>query len=112
MFATLLVAIVLSTILIIISRLFGPHRPNRAKRLPYESGMEPVGSARDRQSIHFYLVAMSFIIFDVEAMLLFPWAILLQDELRLFGLAVMGIFMLILAVGLLWELKKGTLDWD
>jgi len=85
---------------IILSRLLGPRRPNPEKLSPYECGMVPVGTARERFSVKFYLVAMFFIIFDMEIVFLYPWAVVFQ-EFKLFGLGAMGTFLVILLVGYL-----------
>jgi NADH-quinone oxidoreductase subunit A len=108
----LVVAILLSIVLIMVSRYLGPRRPNVVKSSPYESGMTPVGTTRERFGVHYYMVAMSFIIFDVEVVFMYPWALLLQRELGWYGLVMMGIFFFILVVGLIWEIKKGAIQWD
>ncbi|MDZ7715381.1 MAG: NADH-quinone oxidoreductase subunit A [Balneolaceae bacterium] len=105
------VAILLAALLMALSRVLGPYRPNKNKLMPYESGMDPVGEARERYSISFYLVAMSFIVFDLEVVFVYPWAVQYLD----FGpgtLVSMTIFILELFVGLVYLIKKGTLDWD
>ena len=96
---------------ILLSALLGPRRPTAEKLSPYECGVEPVGSARDRFSVKFYLVAMLFIIFDMEIVFLYPWAVVYK-ELKAFGLAAMGTFLLILLVGFFYVWKKGGLEWD
>ena len=96
---------------IVISALLGPHRPTPEKLSPYECGVEPVGTARQPFSVKFYLVAMLFIIFDMETVFLYPWAVVYR-ELKAFGLAAMGTFLLILLVGFVYVWKKGGLEWD
>ena len=96
---------------IVVSAVLGPRRPDPEKLSPYECGMEPVGSARERFSVKFYLVAMLFIIFDMEIVFLYPWAVVFQ-QLRLFGLVAMGTFLLVLLVGYFYVWKKGGLEWD
>ena len=96
---------------VLLSSLLGPRRPNPEKLSPYECGVEPVGTARDRISVKFYLVAMLFIIFDMEIVFLYPWAVVFQ-QLRLFGLMAMGSFLLVLLVGYFYVWKKGGLEWD
>ncbi len=96
---------------IVLSALLGPRRPTSEKLSPYECGVEPVGTARDRFSVKFYLVAMLFIIFDMEIVFLYPWAVVYK-QLRVFGLASMGTFLLILLVGFFYVWKKGGLEWD
>lgn len=96
---------------IVLSALLGPRRPNAEKLSPYECGVEPVGTARERFSVKFYLVAMLFIVFDMEIVFLYPWAVVYK-QLKLFGLVSMGTFLLILLVGYLYVWKKGGLEWD
>ncbi len=105
------VAIVLAILLMSLSRFLGPYRPNKVKLGPYESGMDPVGEADDRYSINYYLVAMAFIVFDIEIIFVFPWAVQYLDA-GWASLISMMIFILELLVGLIYLLKKGTLDWD
>ena len=82
-----------------------------AKMLPYECGITPTGSARDRFHTRFYLVAMLFIVFDIEIVFLYPWAVVFK-QLGLFGLIEMAIFLLILVLGLVYVWGKGALEWD
>lgn len=105
------IAIVLAVLLMTISRIFGPYRPNQTKLNPYESGMDPVGEASERYSISFYLVAMEFIVFDLEVIFLYPWAVRYL-ELGPGAFFSMVFFITVLFIGLLYTLKKGTLDWD
>ena len=107
----LLLAIGFAVATVAASRLVGPHKPTREKNMPYECGIEPVGSAHERFSVKFYLVAMLFIIFDIEAVFLYPWAVVFK-ELRLFGLIEMLVFILLLLVGYAYIWKKGALEWD
>jgi NADH-quinone oxidoreductase subunit A len=104
------VALALAGGIVVLSQLLGRHRYSRAKFQPYECGMAPVGDARERFSVKFYLVAMLFILFDVEAVFLYPWAILLK-ELRLFGFFEMLIYIVIVLAGFFYIWKKGVLDW-
>jgi NADH-quinone oxidoreductase subunit A len=85
-------------------------RPTAAKDLPYESGIVPRQTARRRLSVSFYLTAMLFIIFDVEAIFIYPWAVILH-ALRWFGIAEMAVFVAILLVALIYVWKKGALEW-
>ena len=94
-----------------INRWIGPKRPNEEKLSTYESGMEPVKSARERFSIKFYLVAMLFIIFDIEIVFMYPWAVQFR-ELGMAGFVEMLVFIAILLVGYVYILKKGALRWD
>lgn len=105
------VALILALLLMSLSRLLGPYRPNTSKLNPYESGMDPVGEARDRYSVSFYLVAMEFIVFDLEVVFVYPWAVRYL-ELGFGTFIAMMIFITVLLVGLVYTLKKGTLDWD
>lgn len=105
------IALFIALLLMFLSRYLGPHRPNHTKLNPYESGMDPVGDARDRYSITFYLVAMEFIVFDLEVVFIYPWAVRYLD-LGIGTFISMVVFIVILLIGLLYTLKKGTLDWD
>ncbi len=96
---------------IILSTVIGQKKPSAVKMQPYECGIEPVGSARERFSIKFYLIAMLFILFDIEAVFLYPWAILFK-RLGVFGLVEMGVFIVILFVGYIYVWKKGALEWE
>ena len=90
--------------------LIHPSKYNKVKLEPYECGIEPETDARDRYSVRYYLVAMLFVIFDVETVFLFPWAVIV-DELALFGLIEMIVFLAILVTGYAYAWKKGALDW-
>jgi|SRR6056297_179081 len=105
------VAFVLALVLMSLSRILGPYRPNTNKLSPYESGMDPVGEAKERYSIAFYLVAMEFIVFDLEVVFIYPWAVRFM-ELGTGTFIAMTIFIVVLFIGLFYTLKKGTLDWD
>lgn len=113
----LLVAIFLAGALTLVSVLVGWRRPSRAKQQAYECGMEPTGDARAPFSVKFYLVAMVFILFDVEAIFLYPWAYIFRDmvkqshSLGVYGFVEMMIYIGILLVGYLYLWKKGALDW-
>jgi len=100
----------LASAIVVLSWLIGQHKPGRSKMSPYECGMQPVGDARGRFSVKFYLVAMLFILFDVEAVFLYPWAVVLRD-LKMFGFWEMLVYIAILLVGLFYVWKKGVLDW-
>jgi NADH-quinone oxidoreductase subunit A len=97
--------------MVVASHFMGPLRPTTTKGAPYESGMIPLGSARERFSVKFYLVAMLFILFDVEAVFLYPWAVLLK-ELKMFGFWEMLVYIGIVMVGLFYVWNKGVLDWS
>lgn len=96
---------------LVLPRIFAIRRPSSVKLEPYESGMQPVGTARERFSIQFYLVAMLFLLFDVEAIFLFPWAVVYRD-LGIFGFVEMLIFILIVLAGFVYVWKKGALEWE
>jgi NADH-quinone oxidoreductase subunit A len=96
---------------IILSTILGPRRPNPEKLSPYECGIVPVGTARQRFSVRFYLVAMLFIIFDMEIVFLYPWAVV-QREFKLYGLVSMGTFLVVLLVGYFYAWRKGGLEWE
>ncbi len=98
------------------AELLGPRRGNLIKQAAYESGMDPVGTARERYSVKFYLVAMIFIVFDVEIVFMYPWAVSFHEFIDAgvaFGaLAVVCLFVIILGIGLLYDIKKGGLEFD
>ena len=94
-----------------LSKWIGPWRPNKSKLSTYESGMAPVGSTRERVSVKYYMVAMLFIVFDIEIVFLYPWAVSFM-KLGPFALVEMLLFVALLFVGYLYALKKGALEWD
>ncbi len=96
--------------IVTLSWIIGYRKPTRAKLSPYECGMTPVGDSRERFSVKFYLVAMLFIIFDVEAVFLYPWAIILR-QLKMFGFWEMLVYIATVLVGFFYIWKKGVLDW-
>lgn len=104
------VAIVLSTIMVCLPLFLAKHRPDNEKLASYECGFEPFGDTRGKFDVKFYLVAILFIIFDIEIMFLFPWAITL-GKIGLYGFWSMMVFLFILTVGFVYEWKKGALDW-
>jgi NADH-quinone oxidoreductase subunit A len=93
-----------------VARLIRPQTGGKGKLMPYECGVDPESDARQRYAIRYYVVAILFVIFDVETIFLFPWAIIYR-KLALFGLAEMLVFLGILIVGYVWIIKKGALDW-
>jgi len=109
-FLFILVAIGFAIFTLMVSRLVHSSSYNKVKLEPYECGIEPETDARDRYSVRYYLVAMLFVIFDVETVFMFPWAVVM-DELLLFGLIEMLIFLFILVVGYVYAWRKGALDW-
>jgi len=110
----MIVAAVISGGMVGASYLLGPKKPNRYKQTSYECGITPVGSARERFPIKFYLIAMLFIIFDIETIFLYPWAVIFKGSggAKLFLFGEMAVFVAILFVGYFYILGKGALDWD
>ena len=112
----LALALGLALTLLLAQYFLGPHRRNRIKEGAYESGMDPMGTARQRFSVKFYLVAMIFIVFDVEVVFLYPWAVSFREFLSAGAgmgvLSVVTVFIIVLAVGLLYDIKKGGLEFD
>ncbi|KXK49942.1 MAG: NADH-quinone oxidoreductase subunit A [Chloroflexi bacterium] len=107
----IVMAVALTFIILVISRIFGPYRPTSRKNAPYESGMKPIGPGTRRMPVKFYLVAVLFILFDIEVIFFLPYAVVLRD-LGIYGLVTMGLFLFILTVGLVYEWKKGALEWE
>src|SRR5579862_859714 len=105
-----LVAMGLAGLILTASSLIGRHLPSRVKAQPYECGITPTGDAREPVSVKFYLVAMVFILFDVEAIFLYPWAFIFRD-LHWFGFVEMLMYIVILLAGYIYLWKKGALDW-
>ncbi len=110
--------VALSAVLMVaLSHLFSSTRPTAAKSLPYESGMTPLGTARERYDVKFYLVAVLFIVFDIEVVFMMPWAVAFRS-LDLLGLGTLGaliemaVFVLILVVGYVYVWKRGALEWN
>lgn len=95
----------------VLTHIVSPYKPTPAKLDPYESGMIPLGNTRERFSVKFYVVAILFIIFDIETIFLVPWSVLFRD-LGVFGFVEMLIFMAVLLVGYVYIWKKGALEWD
>jgi NADH-quinone oxidoreductase subunit A len=93
------------------SSLIGIKKPSAVKLAPYECGCEPVGTARERFSVKYYVVAMLFILFDIEAVFMYPWAIIYK-RLGMFGIMEMAVFIVILFVGYIYVWKKGALEWE
>lgn len=97
--------------MVVLSEVVSPTKRTIVKASPYESGIEPLGTTRERFSVKFYVVAILFIVFDVETVFLVPWAVVMR-EVGLAGFAAAAIFIFILTVGLIYEWKKGALEWD
>ncbi len=119
-FVPLAVIIVISIgfgfLIVALGHLFGPRRTSERKQMPYESGMTPIGPGQRRVPVKFYLVAVLFILFDIEIIFIIPWAVILktfvQNNSGLFALIEMLVFIVILLVGLLYAWKKGALEWE
>lgn len=107
----LIVALGLGSVMILAGSLLGPKRPDSEKLSPYECGFEAFEDSRMKFDVRYYLVAILFIIFDLEIAFLFPWAVVL-DQIGLFGFLAMVIFLAILVVGFIYEWKKGALEWE
>jgi len=120
-------AVVVAATMIVGSHFLGPRRPTEVKERPYESGMPPLGTAHERFSVKFYLVAMLFIVFDIETVFMIPWAAYYRQlscavplvggacptgQISFFGLGEMLVFMAILFAGFAYVWKKGALQWD
>jgi NADH-quinone oxidoreductase subunit A len=105
-----------AVMMLALSHFAGPRRPTEIKGTPYESGMPPLGNARERFSVKFYLVAMLFIVFDIETVFLFPWASVFKGGAAGvstgFLLVEMIVFLVILAIGYVYVWKRGALQWD
>jgi len=111
----LVVAVVLAGTLVGLSWILGPKKPSAAKLAPYECGVTPVGSARERFPVKFYLIAMLFIVFDIETVFLYPWAVTYKGvphAMQMFELAEMILFIIILFVGYIYVWKKGAFEWE
>ena len=105
------VSTLLAVLIIALGHLFGPRRPTPRKASPYESGMSPFGPGTRRLPVRFYLVAVLFILFDIEVVFFLPWAVVFR-QLGLFGLLEMFVFIGILLVGYVYAWKKGALEWE
>ena len=105
-----IIAVGLAAVLIVLSYVLGKRVRNKIKDTPYESGITPTGDARGRFSVKFYLVAMLFILFDIEAIFLYPWAVVYR-ELKMFGFIEMLVFVVLILSGFFYIWKKGALDW-
>jgi len=114
-YVAIAVIVVLATLIALIAiglgTLFGPKKPSLAKSIPYESGIVPIGEGTRRMPVRFYLIAVLFILFDIEVVFFLPWAIVFR-QLGLFGLVEMFIFIVILLVGYVYAWKKGALEWE
>lgn len=106
----IIIGVIAGVVFANINRFLGPRRPTEEKLSTYESGMEPVRTARERFSVKFYLVAMLFIVFDIEIVFLYPWAVVFR-QLAPAGIIAMIFFLVILVIGLVYEWRKGGMDW-
>ncbi|MCX7627694.1 MAG: NADH-quinone oxidoreductase subunit A [Methylophilaceae bacterium] len=107
----ILVGLTVGVVPIALGKILAPHRPDSEKNSPYECGFEAFEDARMKFDVRYYLVAILFILFDLEIAFLFPWAVVL-DEIGLFGFVAMLVFLGILIVGFIYEWKKGALEWE
>jgi len=110
-FVLVTVVTIMALGMLALSYLLGRKKQTPRKLMPYECGIEPETDARERFPVKFYLVALMFIVFDIEVVFLYPWAVIYR-QLALFGLIEMGIFILILMCGYVYILKKGALKWE
>lgn len=110
-FFLIALAVSFGVVSIVVSNFIGPKRPNKIKESAYESGMDPIGTAHERFSVKYYLVAMLFVVFDIEVVFMYPWAVQFRS-LGLFALIEMLIFMALLFAGYYYIIKKGALEWD
>ena len=107
----IVLAVILGLTLLGLANLLGPRRPNEAKSQPFEFGSRPSGLARERFDVRFYVVALLFVVFDIEAVFIYPWAVQVR-ELGWTGYATMAVFAATLVAGLAYVWKKGALDWE
>lgn len=103
-------ALLFPVVTLVFAKLVRPENPFKTKLMPYECGIDPVDNARGRYTVRFYIVAILFVVFDVETIFLFPWAVQFR-ALRLFGFVEMLVFLAILVAGYVWIWKKGALEW-
>jgi NADH-quinone oxidoreductase subunit A len=114
-FLVIIFAIIFALTTVFASEIFGPKRPSKEKLSTYESGMKPVGTTHERMSVKYYLVAMFFIIFDIEVIFVYPWAVQFKKLFSQYGLSVfisMLVFLVVLELGYLYAYKKGGFKWD
>jgi NADH-quinone oxidoreductase subunit A len=114
-FLVILTALIFAVVTVFSSEIFGPKRPSPDKLSTYESGMKPIGSTNERVSVKYYLVAMFFIIFDLEVIFIYPWAVQFKKLFGEIGISVfvsMFIFLVVLELGYLYAYKKGGFKWD
>lgn len=109
--AFVLVTALVGAIAIVLGALFGPKKKTATKMIPYESGMNPIGPGTRRMPVRFYLIAVLFILFDLEVVFFLPWAIVFR-ELGWYGMLAMAVFNIPIIIGFVYEWKKGGLEWD
>jgi NADH-quinone oxidoreductase subunit A len=109
-FIFVLIIVIAMPAALIFAKLVRPSKPNANKSMAYECGVDPIGDSRGRYTVRFYIVAILFVVFDVETIFLFPWAVQYK-QLGLFGLVEMMVFLGILIAGYVWVWKKGALEW-
>jgi NADH-quinone oxidoreductase subunit A len=109
-FIFMVVALAIPVVTLAVAKLIRPAQPEKIKLMPYECGIDPVDNARQRYTVRFYIIAILFVVFDVETIFLFPWAVQFK-ALHIFGLVEMLVFLGILIVGYVWIWKKGALEW-
>jgi|SRR5579863_4986394 NADH-quinone oxidoreductase subunit A len=107
----IVVALLLASIFTFVGMLVGPRKRDAVKAMPFESGFPSQGAQFRRYSVRFYMVALAFLIFDVEIVFFYPWAVRFR-EFGFYGFGVMGVFFLILLLGLVYDWKKGALEWE
>lgn len=111
-----ILSVIFGFLIIALGHLFGPRRTTERKLMPYESGMTPIGPGTRRIPVRFYLVAVLFILFDIEIIFIIPWAVILKQFVQanqgLFALIEMVVFVVILMIGLFYAWKKGALEWE
>jgi len=110
-FILFIVVVGFAVVTVLLSAIVGKRKSTPQKMIPYECGMDPIGQARKPFAVKFYIIAMLFILFDIEAVFLYPWAVIFK-ELKIFGLAEMAVFIGILLVGFIYVWKKGALEWE
>lgn len=111
LFILLVIGVAAGGIFLLMSHFLGPRRPSKIKNMPYECGIDPVGDARLRFSVKYYIIAMLFILFDIEAIFLYPWAVMFK-QLRLFAVFEMLVFLGLLVGGYIYLWRRGALEWE
>ncbi len=107
----IVVSVLMGSMMIMAGSILGPRRPDDEKLSPYECGFEPFEDARMKFDVRYYLVAILFIIFDLEIAFMFPWAVVL-DQIGIFGLLAMLVFLGVLTIGFIYEWRKGAMEWE